>query len=650
LATIINSNPTGVFALNGETGELFDVAAPARHQQQDSMSLSAARQRIGDLLAQWPISVEFKMSPLVHVTTGGGINPQNTLMRQCQSLPMPNDAPNINDDGQQAAAGQLANRCHLSKYNATNFFCSCDRFGFVALTPSTLSSSSQVPPSLLNGLQGDHSQWSSMNHILLNSDGAPIDPRAYDPAYMVNKPLQQQQQQQSLGIVTYTFVIVGVALLILSVAGLAVNVIIKLRGHSRLSKKHQNFFESMRDGPTTGPLAADHNLMGSNPLVTGAATTQSASIIGLATGGGGSGGATTLGPMGQICSSSTPTNASTYKAHQQLYSAHIGAHSPPMMEAYSSSKARRWPARLVGWLVERPSTWLSNLSSSDGSNGAHAHKTDRMIQHRVIGSNSSTIGTLAYQKSQYQNGYTTSPGLHNPIHQQHHQTIARAYLSSAGGNGSQSGVPLNPSSNSSYVSSSAYYEEIGSGNLTKVNANQLSGMSQPSGSSQQASLDPFMMKQRHYIDAQNHHQSHQPTIPNSQGTQQQQPQQHHQQVFHQWQTQARADNNNASTISFPPPIGQTGGQHHHPMSLITKQHLHNDLSPLQSSSSSSAGSQHSGSANPANGAANGSNGTTPRHFLFASPIAVNAYKQQQQQQQQQQQFRGHHHHHDQLDR
>ena len=647
--------------MHGETGELVDVA-PARHQQ-DQMAgarqRDPIRQRLGDLLAQRPISVEFKLSPAAaHVASTGGLALQNAA-RQCYSLAGDAAQP-TNEDG----LAQRPNRCHLSEHNATNYVCACDRFGFVALVQQSLAGPSGFP-----ALQGDPFQWppsgAPMNDPLLGAGGNLLamgadqhqqlsDPRAYDSSFVVNKP----QQQQPLGLVAYSFVLIGVALLVLSLVGVLINVILRFTGRSRLSKKHQSFFESMRNGTTTGPLAADHNLMGSSPLVSGAATTQSGSIIGLATG------ASNGGPMGQLCSGSAPLGSSHYKTlgHQQLYSAHVGAHSAaPMIEAYASSSssgaaasgALHWPSRLASWLFGRPLDWLAGLTSTGAPNGApHASaKTDRMIQHRIVGGGA-TIGTLAYHKSQYQNGYTTSPGLHHHAHPQHqlahHQTLARPYLTSSG-NGSQSGVPLNPSSSSSYVSSSAYYEEIGSANLTKVNASQLSGMGhQQSGASNQlTSLDPFMKQHQqqrgHYLEhAQNQHEHH--PHPLSAGQTAGFQQAHQQQTFHQWLTPSHTGGNTAP-ISLNAPNGSLG--QHQPqqqMSLITKQHLHNDLSPLQSSSSSSAGSQHSNSAAAAsltNGAANGSNAATPRHFLFASPIAVNAYKQQQQ-------FRGHHH--DQLNR
>lgn len=403
-ATIMKLKPTGLFAISGKTGELFDVSPPVRHQQDPAVTLNikqydSIRLRLGELLTQWPINIEFRALPSAHLATGGVSSPQQP-MRQCQSL-SGDTTFSTADDGQTTnSVANLANRCHLSKYNATNFVCSCDAFGFVVLTQQFgLNTGFQ-------SIQNDHIQWpaSTINDLSLGGIGGnqllgdhqSIDSRVYDPAYMVNRSQQQQQQQQSLGIVTYVFVIIGVALLTLSVAGMVINVTLRLTGQSRLSKKQQSLFESLRNGPTTGPIAADHNLMGSDPLVSGAATTHSASIIGLASGVAGSNGG---GPMGQMCAAgSTATNGSSnYKTHQQLYSAHMGAHSPPMMEAYSSPSSRRWPVRLVGWLLERPASWLSYLTSSNSSD---SNKADRMIQHRIIGSNASTIGTLAYQKGQ----------------------------------------------------------------------------------------------------------------------------------------------------------------------------------------------------------------------------------------------------------
>lgn len=122
------------------------------------------------------------------------------------------------------------------------------------------------------------------------------------------------------------------------------------------------------------------------------------------------------------------------------------------------------------------------------------------------------------------------------------------------------------SSTSSYVSSSAYYEEIGPGNLTKVNANQLVS------NRALTMVDPF----RRPAQDQQH-------LLTSNG------QQH-----------------------WPQTTATTFNQQHHDLSQ--QQQLQQ-----QQSSASSAGSQHSATTNM-------TSVSTSRHYLFASPSAVNAYK------------------------
>lgn len=247
-----------------------------------------------------------------------------------------------------------------------------------------------------------------------------------------------------------------------------------------------------------------------------------------------------------------------------------------------------WPIQLLGWLLRKPSSWFSS-ANDEVNNGL---KSDQMTQHRLVGGGASSTlltrhsnGTLAYHKSQFQNGYTTSLGLHQAHNQMlSNQQVNHQHQRQVGSTGSgQSAMPLNASSNSSYVSSSAYYEEIGATNssnnlVTRVNAN-----------SPTLVMDPFRRQDNHFAMA---------------GSNQQQ----------QWRPI-----NNSGTISYSMEPQKQAQQQTH-LAMINKQHLHTDLSPLQSSSSSSTGSASVVTGN-----------TTPRHYLFASPSAVSAYKQQQHQ-------------------
>lgn len=552
-------------------------------------------------------------------TGGAYLSANQQPARQCQSLSTTSDsqnsAPFDSPTSTTSATITTINHCHLSRYNTTNFSCTCDKFGFLQLSQQYYVSSTGLSPPASFGVQNEGQfQWGAQPYDASQSDTTQFDPRLYDPqsSYVVNKGQLANGGSGSTGIVSSIMIVTGVVALIVFIGGLIVCTVPRLSSQTKLTKKQQSFFDPLGNGVngTTEPLT-DHNLMGSDPLVSSAATTHSASIIGLST-----------SANVQLCGTRAPpsVNELNYKPHQ-LY-----AHHPPMIEAYSTGAGHakeRWPLKIFDWLIQRPASWLSGHLGYRGCNQVEGQlgggKSSHIIQHRLMGgtnsgstlleghhhTNTSSSGYhshLHQHKNQYQNGYTTSLGLHQPIHA--HGT--RAQISSTG---SQSVVPLNSSSNSSYVSSSAYYEEIGPGNLTKVNTSH-------------TIVEPFK-RQQHY-DQHMQHQSLQ-----------------HPHLFQQWQQQQQQQTNvaNQSTISYSMEAQRNTAVQ--PMSLITKQHLHNDLSPLQSSSSSSAGSQHSAATNGNGGA------TTPRHYLFASSSAVSAYKQQQQQHQHQNQFKAGFHQHNQ---
>lgn len=495
---------------------------------------SQRERKLAEMLAQWPISVDFKLPPQ-----------QQQQQRQCQSL---------------ADGGQLlANRCHTTKSSSAEHVCRCDRFGFLALFANAPSQMLQVP------LAGADFQWppAPLEPAYGESEQAGRPDSAALPDYIgpaQTKPAQQHQQ--ALGFWTTAFIVVGLLLFVITLAALIANATLRANAQSRLGKKQQDFLtgggaasmlahhRDLSAGPTTGPLT-DHSLMSDEQLITGgtntaAGTTQSSSIIGLS---------------GHAAGYHEP---GCYKAaHQQLYAAHLAPMGP------LGGPANRWTS-WARWL--RPSRWLSSSAS---------HSKELMIQHRVIGNSSlASAGSLAHYKGQYQNGYTTNL----------HQSPAVAQM------------PLNApsSSTSSYVSSSAYYEEIGPGNLTRVSTNQLSRPTH-------TVVDPF--KPRQPVADQQQHQhlmSHHP-----------QPVQH---SLAQW-----------SAGAGPPPMEAQQHQQQQPISgfgqpaLNNYKQFHTDLSQLQNgnsqSSSSSAGSQHSASTNLTS-----ANGSTPRHYLFASPSAVTAYK------------------------
>ena len=505
----------------------------------------------------------------------------------------------------------------MTKFNGTNFVCTCDKFGFLALVPppTTGRLDQWPPPAVGSGPQlandGDLSDPLA--------DGARHQLQAFDATNYVgaNQANKFQQQQQQVGLLTSVFIFIGVTLLVLSTAAFVAKTVIRAAAQSRLGQKQQSF---LNGGPTTGPLAADHNLLASDPLVVGgagAASQSTASIIGLANAQPTAAG-TLMGAYG--------TESNHYKAHQQqLYAAHL-SHSP--LGAYSTARPAGNSNKLLQfaeWL-SKPSRWLARLSSAAGD------KSDSMIHHRVISTGghstlaSHSAASLGY-KSHFQNGYTTSLGLHNNrtlISQQQPTTAATTTTTTTTTGGGQS-------SNSSYVSSSAYYEEIGPGNLTKVSSSQLSGAT--SGAPTHTLVDPFKRNDQQHLFGQrqhhhhNHHQHHQHhhQLPQHQGQWPAGGEQVSYSLEPSQQQQQHLAYGQPTSMAVNPTLGKLGQSHNN--------NNQNDLSPLQSSSSSSsAGSQHS----PATSVTT-ANGSTPRHYLFASPSAVSAYKQQQHQ------FRGTNH-------
>lgn len=493
-----------------------------------------------EVLAESPISIDFKVSS--SLVAGQMQAPP----RQCNSL-----SDNLN----------LPDRCQTHRFNATNHICRCTQFGFVALSAAP----SQVPNTI--GQNVNMGPWpqlpGSPNSIDFMDDSMSQQATAFGagassrrgvgdvPPTFIGAQKQQPSQQQSVGFWTTIFIVFGLSLLVVSLAAFVIQTIVRINSQSRLNKKQgflaagsilgHNTARDLSGGPTTGPLSADHGLMGQASLTGSPATgtNHSASIIGL-----------------------TQSACHGYKTHQQLYAAHYPAIEP------CNAVANKWRS-LTSWL--RPSRWLAA-----GRDKSVDHLG--VIQHRVIGSTigGRPIGSAC--KSQFQNGYTTS--LHHP---HNHQSAATSQLPLA--------APS--SSTSSYVSSSAYYEEIGPGNLTKVNTCQLAN------GQRHTIVEPFKRPstdQQQLLNESNHLHNH------------------HQQQQSGWTT-----------------INQQhlGGYDQRSIQASKQQqHLHNDLShlhqnPSQSSGSSGSSSQHSASTNmtSVNGGAQ-----TPRHYLFASPQAVSAYE------------------------
>lgn len=343
----------------------------------------------------------------------------------------------------------------------------------------------------------------------------------------------------SSGLSTSSLLLICSALVLVAlVTFFLLRAFVRLSGQSRLAKKEATFLGS---GPTTDPQL-DRSLMTSAACCVGGAA-PSTSIINLNQ---------AACQMGQQRPTATP-----------MYAAHLPPlKTPDYVAANRQFPAYRTPNRWLHWL--RPSNWLAALG---GGRGKQLHHVQH---HRVVGSSGPYSA-----KSHYQNGYTTS------LHQ------SAAHLAPLTG-------PTSSNSTSSYVSSSAYYEEIGPSNLTRLSTSQLV----PSHHSTTI-VDPFKRAHEHQISA------------------------HHHSAFESQQT-------------INPSYGQSMAllapkQHFNQLDLTThaQQQLRQNQQQHFQSSSSSAGSQHSSSTvapqSPANSSATNST-TTPRHYLFASPSAVSAYK------------------------
>lgn len=586
----------GVFAIVGENGDVLDGQQHANLQQQNKLT---------DLLAQWPISVDFKLLPfgsnqnpaVISTSTNQQTNQQAS--RQCNSL----NSDNVNQQQQQ-------NRCQTLTSNSTNHVCRCDQFGFVSLTTSP--SNQQVPTSIFgefnwppmfgSGSSSNSQQQSPVDNEQrspfdfqpdstgTNIGGKNVDLISSAPSYINS----QNKQQASLGVWSTIFVVLGISLLVVTFVAFFINFILKSSSQNRLNKKQAAFSASILQRATggigtgndlnglstTGPIA-DHSLLGNiDPIVN-----HSPSQVG-------SSNHSTAASM--LAGLSSQSGYHNYKAHQQLYTSHL-----PPIEVSCSNPVKRW-TRWAALL--KPSRWPPFSSVGKG--------VDQIIEHRVIGS---TIGpgSVSY-KSQYQNGYTTA------LHHSHQSTAT-----------SQVPLAAPSSSTSSYVSSSAYYEEIGPGNLTKINTSQLTNNNR----STHTIVDPFKRHippadQQQLLTAnQQSHIRHQPwqtssgptttvgatttttALSYSLDSQQQQQQQQSQQSY----------------LNYGQPLSAIFKQQHN---------NNNDLNQVQSSSSSAA-SQHSASTSITT-----ANGSTPRHYLFASPNAVNAYKSSMSQQT----LHNHHHH------
>jgi len=529
-----------VFALADESGDAFGGHASGRPEV-----------KLANLLAQWPISFHFKER-----SAGQQEQQWPAQQRQCNSLSDNTSQPN---------------RCQTLNLNQTNHVCRCDHFGFVSLT----NSQTQVPP--MSSLADFHwpqlqeqeqEQRQRQRHqprgggqlegqanelLLLDSLGlaqgaatAPAYINAHQSTQTQTQPQQHQHSQPKQGLPwPSALMLLGLALLLVSLATLLASAILRASANSRAAKKQQGFLaaagpvlgqqqQQQQCGPPGGPLVDSAEPA---PLADQARAAQPNPIIGL-----------------------TQPACHAYKAHQQLYAAHL---SGAPAQSYALAANSRW-ASWTGWL--KPRRWLSAASAG------------RPVQHRVLGASLAGAASSAY-KSHYQNGYTTSL-----------RQTAGAHL------------PLNaPSSASSYVSSSAYYEEIGPANLAKVSTGQLAN------SRTHTVVDPFKCQppaadqQQLLASPHNQHQHHL---------------QHQLHLQHQWppagslpyalESQHQQECRQSSSYVQPLSSG-----------LANHRQQANDLSQTQSSSSSAA------SAGLVVAAASAS---TPRHYLFASPSAVSAYK------------------------
>lgn len=556
--------------LEGSSGDLLDSSSRQAQLQR----------RFNELLVQWPINVHFRLQ------LSGPVQ-QQQAGRQCFTL----SDNNLEQAASTSSSSSNNNKCHTLASNATNHVCECDTFGFIQLGSSwsssqvghqqTLAAGQQiVPPS--NSILADFAWPPSPPSLLAGahqSAGAGSSPYELTPAAGDSSQAFINAKQPPASQATWpsAFVLLGLVLLLVTLAALVVSALLRAASsRARLSKKQHNFLSGADtppifgahqpqqhlghlSGPTTGPLAgAEHSLIGDHQ--------HRGSLLNMP------------GQAGSACSAATST---TYKPGQQLYAAHlVGSDSQSALPFLSGERLRQLADQL------NPIRWFRARA------GSRAARRLNAIQHRLVvnsaqsgspmSANSLTNASpvhLAYRSQQpHQNGYTT--GMHA-----HHRLGQPAVINGAlVAPGSQ----IASSSTSSYVSSSAYYEEIGpTSNMTKLHPSQL-------GSNQRTMVDPF--KQR----------------------------------------AAAWSPSTAATSSTGLTVGYSLEQNYSPAAMLGPAKLQPDLSQLQQSASGAAVASGAQQANNTNTT------TTTRHYLFASPSAVSAYKssivdQQQLQHHQQQQ-------------
>lgn len=527
--------------------------------------------KINDFAVHFPIDYHFDLSDESSTTT------RNNLLLHCNSQLEP----------------QSQNRCKTSSLNITSHVCRCDQFGFVASTSEQPKwPTNSLPSSSLNQNQpqpqpqfpyelGAPSTFIDRNRQqVLTSSNNPFE----NILEQANKPFQaigseQQQQQQDIGSSwSKALLYSGFTLLLVSIFGLLLSALFKLTQHSRLNQKQAQTFLGFV--PNLAPPSADHNLA-SGASCCASSTTQSTSIINL-------------------------NQAATYHLNQQQQHQHQSATATPMYAAHLPPlKASEYVAanRRFGDYCGSTPSWISWLRPSrlfDAISGrrkqlAHVH------HHRVIGA-TNQVSVPYSAKSHFQNGYTTS------LHQ-------------SGGPGQLVGslsAPTSSNSTSSYVSSSAYYEEIGPGNLTKLSTSQLVPLNQPTNSQLTTTIiDPLMKRNSDQLQQQHQHQQHD-----------------HQHIHNHSPHQRQSYGQMEPQQTMNPSYGQS-------MPIVSfKQQQQQQQNPFGQldlishgqhfqSSSSSAGSQHSAviaPQSPVSSSSAANSTSTPRHYLFASPSAVNAYK------------------------
>lgn len=601
----------------------------------DNVDASALR-RVHELLVQWPIHIDFRVSSWL----SGAAHTQ----RQCTAL------------------GGADNKCHVLMSNSTNHVCRCDQFGFVALT----SAPNQVPANQLsdfawplffsNGQSADSQQHSA--RAADTNAAATLDAgngfTSAAPQYTV--PAARQSTSAWLNSALFAL---GLVLLVVALGGFVARSAVRLFSSHRLDKKQDgcdssgalgHLFASgasiltsggggggnMNSGSTTGPLT-DHSLLSTEPIVGAqqhhvhqhAGTIHSTSIIGLNQ-------AAACHSYGANNTMLAPPNAAkTFGAHPQpLYAAahleavacagaggyYSGASSAGgggggLMSARSATSIVPGGAasdKLLAWArTLHPARLLASVRlpwTAGGVAGAksRANHLGGAVQHRIVAHNAHLHANNTY-KSQYQNGYTTAlhhqatAGLHHHHHHvhaqhqhMHHQQTQQSspasqvpLTSAAAACGGQS------SSTSSYVSSSAYYEEIGPGNLAKVSHQQPTQQQQQHRTTTMHTIvDPFKRPDAVFV----------------------QQQQQQQQMPNTWQQQQQIVNSCAEFANY--------GQQNQMTHSNNNKFMHSDLYMMQQ--------QHQPN-NTATSTSNLSTGstsvaTTPRHYLFTSPSAVNAYK------------------------